>query len=49
MTTIAVFGTGVMASALTNPIRDNGHEVRQIGTHLDNAIIDSVRHLVSRV
>ena len=32
MTTIAVLGAGVMASALTNPARDNGHEVRLIGT-----------------
>lgn len=43
MTTIAVLGAGVMASALTNPARDNGHEVRLIGTHLDDHIIDSVR------
>lgn len=43
MATIAVFGAGVMASALTNPMRDNGHEVRLIGTHLDDAIIDSVK------
>jgi glycerol-3-phosphate dehydrogenase (NAD(P)+) len=32
-----------MASALTNPARDNGHEVRLVGTHLDDHIIDSVR------
>lgn len=43
MATIAVFGAGVMASALTVPARDNGHEVRLIGTHLDDEIIDSVR------
>lgn len=43
MATIAVFGAGVMASALTNPVRDNGHEVRLIGTHLDDDIIDSVK------
>lgn len=43
MTTIAVLGAGVMASALTTPARDNGHEVRLIGTHLDDHIIDSVR------
>ncbi|MFZ0531397.1 MAG: glycerol-3-phosphate dehydrogenase [Propionicimonas sp.] len=43
MATIAVLGAGVMASALTNPARDNGHVVRLIGTHLDDEIIDSVR------
>jgi glycerol-3-phosphate dehydrogenase (NAD(P)+) len=32
-----------MASALTNPARDNGHEVHLIGTHLDDHIIDSIR------
>ncbi|MDR1386623.1 MAG: glycerol-3-phosphate dehydrogenase [Propionibacteriaceae bacterium] len=43
MSTIAVFGAGVMASALTNPVRDNGHQVRLIGTHLDDDIIDAVQ------
>ena len=43
MAVIAAFGAGVMASALTNPARDNGHEVRLIGTHLDDEIIDSVK------
>lgn len=42
MATIAVLGAGVMASALTNPARDNGHEVHLIGTHLDTEIIDSI-------
>lgn len=43
MATIAVLGAGVMASALTNPARDNGHEVRLVGTHLDDEIIASVK------
>ncbi|SER99211.1 glycerol-3-phosphate dehydrogenase (NAD(P)+) [Propionibacterium cyclohexanicum] len=43
MAIIAVLGAGVMASALTNPARDNGHEVRLIGTHLDDEIIASVK------
>lgn len=43
MATIAVLGAGVMASALTNPARDNGHEVRLIGTHLDDDVIASVK------
>ena len=42
MARIAVLGAGVMASALTHPARDNGHEVHLIGTHLDTAIIDSI-------
>jgi glycerol-3-phosphate dehydrogenase (NAD(P)+) len=42
LTRIAVLGAGVMASALTNPATDNGHEVHLIGTHLDDAIIDSL-------
>ena len=32
-----------MASALTMPARDNGHEVRLVGTHLDGDVIDSIR------
>lgn len=47
MATIAVLGAGVMASALTNPARDNHHEVRLIGTHLDDAVIDQI--LLDRV
>lgn len=43
MATIAALGAGVMASALTFPTAENGHDVRLIGTHLDDAIIDSVR------
>ncbi len=43
MATIAVLGAGVMASALTNPARDNGHEVRLVGTHLDDEVIASVQ------
>jgi glycerol-3-phosphate dehydrogenase (NAD(P)+) len=43
MTTVAMLGAGVMASALTVPLADNGHEIRLVGTHLDGEIIDSVR------
>lgn len=43
MTTIAVLGAGVMASALTFPAAENGHDVRLIGTHLDEEIINSIR------
>ena len=43
MTTIAILGAGVMASALTFPLADNGHDVRLVGTHLDAEIVDRVR------
>jgi glycerol-3-phosphate dehydrogenase (NAD(P)+) len=43
MTTIAILGAGVMGSALTFPLADNGHDVRLVGTHLDREIVDAVR------
>ena len=43
MATIAILGSGVMGSALSVPLADNGHDVRLVGTHLDRDIIDSVR------
>lgn len=43
MTKIAVLGAGIMASALTFPLADNGHEVNIIGTHLDDHIIDAYK------
>jgi glycerol-3-phosphate dehydrogenase (NAD(P)+) len=43
MTTIAILGSGVMGSALTVPLADNGHDIRLVGTHLDRDIIDGVR------
>src|SRR5215211_8410573 len=43
MTTVSVLGAGVMATALTFPLVDNGHDVRLVGTHLDRDIIDSIR------
>ena len=43
MTTIVMLGSGIMASALTVPLADNGHDVRLVGTHLDRNIIDSVQ------
>ena len=39
MARIAVLGAGVMGTALTFPLSDNGHDIRLIGTHLDDAII----------
>ena len=43
MSTVAILGSGVMASALTVPLADNGHDVRLVGTHLDREIIDALR------
>jgi glycerol-3-phosphate dehydrogenase (NAD(P)+) len=42
MGTIAILGAGVMGSALTFPLADNGHDIRLVGTHLDRDVIDSV-------
>jgi len=43
MAKVAVLGAGVMGTAVTIPLADNGHEVRLIGTHLDDEIIDEIR------
>lgn len=37
----AIIGAGMMGSALAFPIRENGHEVRLVGTPLDRDIIDA--------
>lgn len=43
MKTLTILGAGVMGSAMCLPARDRGHAVRLVGTHLDRAIIDSVK------
>jgi glycerol-3-phosphate dehydrogenase (NAD(P)+) len=43
MSTVAILGAGVMGSAMCMPLADRGHTVRLTGTHLDEAIIQSVR------
>ena len=43
MTDIAMLGAGIMASALTIPLADNGHTIHLVGTHLDDDIVDSVQ------
>ena len=40
MAVITIVGAGMMGSALAFPARENGHEVRIVGTHLDREIID---------
>lgn len=41
--TITIIGSGMMGSALAFPARENGNEVRLVGTHLDREIIDNCR------
>jgi glycerol-3-phosphate dehydrogenase (NAD(P)+) len=43
VTTVSVLGAGIMATALSFPLSDNGHELRLVGTHLDREIIDSIQ------
>ncbi|HYP98262.1 MAG TPA: NAD(P)-binding domain-containing protein [Polyangiaceae bacterium] len=42
MARIAILGAGMMGSALALPLIDRGHEVRLIGTHLDESIITAL-------
>lgn len=39
---ILVLGSGVMGTAITVPLADNGHDVRLAGTHLDAGIIEEL-------
>jgi len=41
MAVVTIVGAGMMGSALAFPARENGHEVRLVGTHLDREIIDA--------
>ena len=43
MAVVTIVGSGMMGSALAFPARENGHEVRLVGTHLDRGIIDACR------
>jgi len=40
---LTVVGAGLMGTAVIFPAADNGHEIRLVGTHLDNEIIESCR------
>ena len=40
MAVITIIGAGMMGSALAFPARENGNEVRLVGTHLDRDIIE---------
>lgn len=41
MAIVTIAGSGMMGSALAFPARENGHEVRLVGTHLDRDIIEA--------
>lgn len=41
MAIVTIIGSGMMGSALAFPARENGHEVRLVGTHLDREIIST--------
>ena len=43
MKIITIIGSGMMGSALAFPARENGNEVRLVGTPLDREIIDAIR------
>lgn len=43
MAIVTIIGAGMMGAALAFPARENGHEVRLVGTHLDREIIDTSR------
>ncbi|MCA9627663.1 MAG: hypothetical protein KC766_08360 [Myxococcales bacterium] len=43
MAIITVLGAGMMGSAWCVPLVDAGHEVRLVGTHLDDALIDGLK------
>lgn len=43
MARAVIFGAGVMGTATAFPLTDNGHDVRLVGTHLDEEIIRSVQ------
>lgn len=43
MAVITIIGAGQMGSALAFPARENGNEVRIVGTHLDREIIENCR------
>lgn len=43
MTVFLILGAGMMGTALGFSLARKGHEVRLVGTHLDRAIVDSIR------
>ncbi|HXF61690.1 MAG TPA: 2-dehydropantoate 2-reductase N-terminal domain-containing protein, partial [Caldilineaceae bacterium] len=42
MANVVILGAGLMGSAFSTPLADNGHQVRLVGTHLDGDIIEEI-------
>lgn len=42
MANVVILGAGLMGSAFSRPLADNGHAVRLVGTHLDDEIIEEI-------
>ena len=42
MSNIVILGAGVMGTAFSMPLADNGHQVSLVGTHLDGDIIEEI-------
>jgi len=42
MARVVILGAGVMGSAFSVPLTDNGHEIALVGTHLDDEIIEQL-------
>jgi len=42
MSKVVVLGAGLMGTAITTPVADNGHSIHLVGTHLDGDIIEEV-------
>ena len=51
MAKIVILGAGLMGSAFSLPLTDNGHTVHLVGTHLDGDIIEEIHqsHLHPRL
>ncbi len=43
MSIVTIIGAGMMGTAMCWPLADNGHQVRLVGTPLDEEIIRSIR------
>jgi glycerol-3-phosphate dehydrogenase (NAD(P)+) len=42
MANVVILGAGLMGSAFSTPLADNGHKVRLVGTHLDDEVIEEL-------
>jgi glycerol-3-phosphate dehydrogenase (NAD(P)+) len=42
MAKVVILGAGLMGSAFSTPLADNGHQVHLVGTHLDGDIIEEI-------